>query len=109
MPQSRQYHSNAARQAAFRRRSNQRMAALQAAKGLTPLPSGTTMPGWQRWRQVLAQAEQALRSAHEQMKEYYDERSDEWLESEKADAFTERMEAVEELIDHVADCRSQIA
>ena len=85
------------------------MATLQAAKGLTPLPAGTTMPGWQRWRQVLAQAEVALRDAHQQMQTYYDERSDEWLESERAEMFTERMEAVEELIDHVAECRSQVA
>ena len=59
-------------------------------------------------RQVLEQFEQALSEAHEQMQRYYDDRSDDWIESEKADEFTEKMEAVEELIDQIADCRGRI-
>ena len=108
MPQPRAYSSDAERQAAFRRRRQQAQAALQAAKGLPPLPGIATMPGWPRWRQVLDQVRQALTEVHEQMQAYYDERSDDWLESDKADTFTQRTEAVEELIDHVAECRSQL-
>ena len=108
MPQPKEYRSNADRQSAYRRRRNEAYAALQTAKGLMALPSIAAIPGWRRWRQVLEQAEQAVRDIHDQMQSYYDERSDDWLESEKADAFTEKMEAVEELIDQVADCRGRI-
>lgn len=108
MPQPRKHASNAARQAAFRRRRDQTTEALQQAKGLTPLPSIQTIPGWSRWRQVLSQAEQALRQVHEQMQDYYDDRSEEWQESEKADEFTERTEAVEELVEQITECQSRL-
>ena len=108
MHQPRQTKSNAERQAAFRRRRSETHAALEAAKGLPPLPAIATIPGWRRWRRLLAQTEDALRNAHEQMQSYYDERSDDWLESDKAEQFTERMDAVEELIDNVVECRSRI-
>jgi hypothetical protein len=108
MPQPRQYGSGAERQAACRHRRRAELAALQAAKGLIPLPSITTVPGWRRWRQVLAQVEQAVLEVHEQMQAYYDDRSDNWLESEKADEFTEKMDLVGELAGHAAECRGQI-
>jgi hypothetical protein len=52
------------------------------------------------------QAEASLRVVYDQMQTYYDERSEEWLESEKAEAFSERMEAIKELTDQVAVCAS---
>jgi hypothetical protein len=108
MPQSKAPCSNAERQAAYRRRRSQALAALQSAKGLAPLPHIATIPGWPRWRQVLEQAEQALHEVHEQMQSYYDERSEIWQDSDKADEFNLKMEAVEELVGYVADCRSQV-
>ena len=108
MPQPRIHTSDAARQAAFRRRRDQTLTVLQQAKGLTPLPSIPTMPGWSRWRQVLGLAEQALREVHEQMNTYYDDRSQEWQESDKAQEFTDRMDAGEELLQQVALCRDQL-
>ena len=104
----RQAKSNAERQAAFRRRRTESHAALFAAKGLVPLPSVETIPGWPRWRQVLAQTEQALRVLHREMQMYHDDRSDEWQDSEKAEEFIERMEAVEELIEQVVECRGHV-
>jgi len=109
MPQPKAYRSNAERQAAFRRRRSQNVAALQAARGLPLLPAIATIAGWQRWRQLLEQIEKALQEAHAQMQSYCDERSEDWQDSDKAEAFAERMTAIEELIDHVAECRSQIA
>jgi hypothetical protein len=109
VPQSRKYLSDAERQAAFRRRRSNSVAALQAAKGLAPLPAIATIAGWQRWRQLLEQIDQALNEAHAQMESYSDARSQEWQDSDKADEFAERVAAVEELIDHVTECRSQIA
>jgi len=108
MPQSEMPNSNAKRQAAFRRRRSQALAALQAAKGLPPLPAIATIPGWPRWRQLLAQMEQAARDMHEQMQSYHDERTDEWQESDKAEDFSEKMNAIEALLDHVVECRELI-
>ena len=99
MPQLRKYGSDAERQAACRARRALAQAALQAAKGLPPLPRIATIPGWSRWRHVMAQAEEALRGVHEQMQSYYDDRSEEWQEGEKANEFTQKMEAVEQLVD----------
>ena len=38
---------------------------------------------------------------------YYDDRSEQWQQSEKADEFTERMNALEELTDLIDQCRNQ--
>jgi hypothetical protein len=108
MLQPKQPRTNAQRQAAFRYRKRQELAALQVSKSLPDLPAIATIPGWRRWRQALDQAEQAIREVHEQMQSYYDDRSERWQLSDKADEFSEKMDAVEELIDCVADCRSQI-
>jgi hypothetical protein len=108
MPQPKQPRTNAQRQAAFRSRKLQELAALHASKGLPALPVIPTIPGWRRWRQVLGQAEDALRNVHDEMQSYYDERSEDWQQSGNADEFTAKMEAVEELVDHVAECRGQI-
>jgi hypothetical protein len=106
MTPPKQPRSNAERQAAFRHRRRQELAALQASKGLPALPAIVTIPGWRRWRQVLEQAEQALRDVHNQMQSYYDDRSEEWQESDNADEFIEKMDAVEELVDQVAECQT---
>jgi hypothetical protein len=108
MPQPKIYSNSAKRQAAFRRRRKQELAALYAAKGLPPLPQIATMPGWSRWRKVLDQAEESLRNVRQEMQDYYDDRSEQWQESGKAGEFTEKMDAVEQLVDQVAECRSQI-
>jgi hypothetical protein len=108
MPQSKQPRSNAERQAAFRQRRRQELTALQASKGLPALPTIAAIPGWRRWRQVLEQAEQALREVQDQMQSYYDDRSEDWQQSDNAEEFLTKMEAVEELIDRVTECRSQI-
>jgi hypothetical protein len=108
MPQPKKYGSDAERQAACRRRRALAQAALQAAKGLPPLPRIATIPGWPRWRQVLGQAEEALSNVHEQMQSYYDDRSEEWQEGEKAEEFIEKMEAMEELVGQIGECRDKI-
>ena len=106
MPQPKEYGSNSERQAAYRRRQSAAQATLVSTKGLMPLPKVAGMPGLARWRQLLEQAEVSFRAAFEQMQAYYDERSDPWLESDKAETFSERMEAIEELLDHITDCKN---
>jgi hypothetical protein len=108
MPQPRKYRSDAERQAACRRRRRAALQALQATKGLPALPSIATIPGWQRWREVLDQVENALNNVLDQMQSYYDDRSDDWLESYKAEEFIERMKVVQKLADRAADCRMDI-
>jgi hypothetical protein len=110
MPQTTcQPRSNAERQAAFRRRRMQAHTALEAAKGLAPLPPIATIPGWRRWRQVIEQVEQALREVHEQMQSYYDDRSEEWQSSDKAEEFTTKMESVELLAENAAETLGELA
>jgi hypothetical protein len=108
MPQTRQQRSNAERQAAFRRRRMEAHTALEAAKGLAPLPPIATIPGWRRWRQVIEQVEKALREVHEQMQSYYDERSEDWQSSDKAEEFTAKTESVESLAEHAAECLAEL-
>jgi len=109
MPQPGKYRSNAERQDAYRQRCRKAQESLHAAKGLPPLPQVATIPGWGRWNRVLNQAEQTLRTVHDEMQAYYEDRSDEWKDSERAETFAERMESVEELVDHIVQCREQLA
>jgi hypothetical protein len=108
MPQNRQARSNAERQAAFRRRRREAHAALEAAKGLAPLPPIATIPGWRRWREVIEQVERSLREVHEQMQSYYDDRSEDWQSSDKAEEFTEKMQSVESLAEHADVCLGEL-
>ncbi len=103
-----QPRTNAERQAAFRRRREKAQAALEAAKGLAPLPAIATMPGWHRWRQVLGQVEQALREVHDQMQSYYDERTDDWMESDRGNEFEAKVDLVESLADQAAECLDEL-
>jgi hypothetical protein len=107
MPQPKQHGSAAQKQAAYRNRLRQREQAVQSAKGLTPLPAIGAIPGTRRWKQVLEVAEQAVRDVQGQMQTYYEDRSEQWQEADKGDTFIERMNAVEQLVDQIAECRSQ--
>lgn len=97
MSQPRKYLSSAARQAAYRVRCQQAHV-QQQRKGLPPLPQIATVPGWARWRAAIQSAQTLLRQVSEEMSEYYDARSQAWQESERAEAFTERQEALEALL-----------
>ena len=108
MPQPGKHRSNAERQSAYRQRCRHAQTALLATKGLPPLPKVASIPGWNRWNHVLAQAEQALSTVYDEMQAYYEERTDDWKDSERAETFVERMEVMEDLIEHVAQCRQQL-
>jgi hypothetical protein len=102
MPGARRYASNAARQAAYRRRvADQRRAAL-ADKGLPALPGVAAIPGHARWRALIEQAHVLLATVQGEMAEYYADRSERWQESERGEGFQERLQRVEEA-DHLVE------
>lgn len=96
MPQPAKYPNQAARQAAYRARCQQ--AAREAAKqrGLPPLPALPAMPGTARWNAALTLAQRLVEEVGEQMQDYFDERSEAWQDSDRAQDFTARLQAVED-------------
>lgn len=97
MPQPRLHPSQAARQAAYRRRQEEARRKELETRGLPPLPAIAAMPGNVRWRQATSQAACLLRCVVAEMEAYFDERSDEWRESERGEAHKERTDALEEI------------
>jgi hypothetical protein len=61
----------------------------------------TTIPGEKRWQGMKEQAETLLRSMRDEMQGYFDDRSEAWQESEKAEAFQERIDAIDGLLDQI--------
>jgi hypothetical protein len=96
MPQRKTYASHAQRQAAYRRRCQEARRIQLQEKGLPELPAISNFPGTARWKQAIASAVKLLSLVEEEMQSYYDDRSEAWLESERADEFQERIEAIAE-------------
>jgi hypothetical protein len=89
MPTPRKYATPAERQAAYRARRHVSTASL-------PLPP--PVPGYRRWAVMLSQTQGMLEQVAEEMTTYWDERSEAWQVSERGDQFTERLEALEEIL-----------
>src|SRR5208337_4963936 len=98
MPAKRKYDTAGERQAAYRMRRRAAYHELLAAKGIPPMPKTPTMPGHRRWETMLQMASQLAQTAHSEMQDYFDLRSESWQESDKAEAFTERMDELADLI-----------
>ena len=103
MPTPKQYDSPAARQKAYRQRTQQARTQEQEAKGLPPAPPIPTMPSLARWKALHDQARAALDTMQSEMQGYYDERSEAWQEGEKGEAFQEVLDRVEEAKTAVED------
>jgi len=101
MPQPKVYESHAQRQAAYRRRCQDARRQQLQAKGLPVLPAISTMPGTVRWNQAMAHVCSLLALIEQEMQAYYDDQSEAWLESERADQFQERLEAVSQALQSV--------
>jgi hypothetical protein len=97
MPTPRQYANPAERQAAYRARLAAARKQEQEAKGLPPLPAVASLPGQARWQALRRQAALLLQHAQEEMQAYYAQRSERWQDSERGEAFLERLEALQEL------------
>ena len=98
MPTPKQYASPALRQQAYRARQQQARLVERQEKGLPPTPAIATLPGERRWQALLTQAQAALACVQTEMQDYYDARSEAWQDSERAETFTQRLEALETLI-----------
>jgi len=98
MPTPRKHKDPAARQAAWRARQAEARARERLEKGLPPAPPIPTMPGEARWRALLELAVNALQTAHDEMEEYAEDRTEAWQESERGEALRERIEALEGVI-----------
>lgn len=99
MAQAKQYDSHAQRQAAYRQRTAQDIAAQLQAKGLPALPAAGNKRGEARWRTLLTQAHWALQTVATEMQDYFDQRTETWQESERGESFQERQDEVQELCD----------
>ena len=98
-----QPHSAAAEQAAYRKRCEAARKRVLASKGLPQLPAISTMPGWPRWTASLSTARELIERTVEEMQEYFDERSEEWQEGEKAPVFQERIDEVQAMLDAMSE------
>jgi len=103
MSRERKYASSAARQAAYRKRSEGVRRIELTAKGLPALPAISTMPGWPRWNASLNTARELVERTVDEMQEYFDERSDEWQKGERAEEHGEKIDSVQSLLDAFGD------
>jgi hypothetical protein len=106
MPTPRRYASPAERQAAYRRRCAAARSKELETKGMPPFPAVASMPGDRRWQALIRQASQHMETVHEEMRDYYEQRSESWRETERGEAFLERLQAVQEAHATVEDLAS---
>ncbi len=99
MPTPRKYATEAEKHRAYReRRATARLQELQA-KGLPAAPPIATMPGTARWQSLIQHGYAALDASRDEMDVYFDERSEEWQQSERGEELQERIERLTEITD----------
>jgi len=103
MPAPKKYDDNAAKQCAYRERLAQARNDERRAKGLPSAPAIPSIPAARRWQAQMQQARGLLQAAHQEMSDYYTDRSDAWQESGNGDDFQARMESVDELVNLLND------
>ena len=103
MPQPKKHNSHAERQAAYRKRQRQELAARLEDKGLPPLPAISTIPGHPRWNQAMSNIEAQMMRIQAEMEFYYHERSERWQESDRATEFEQKMDDLREALDLVTE------
>lgn len=106
MPQPRMHPSQAARQAAYRRRQEQAREKQLRETGLPPLPAIATMPGYARWTAAISQAACLLTGVVAEMQDYFDARSEPWQEGERGEVHQQRIDAVQEIVDALETIRA---
>jgi hypothetical protein len=96
VPTPRKYASRAVRQRAYRARCEEARIQALKAKNMPPAGPIPAMPSQTRWKALIREAAAILRTVQEEMESYRDERSEAWQESERAEAFQERIDRLEE-------------
>ena len=100
---ARVYATNAARQRAYRQRCQEAGRTAGLNPGVPPLPALPSVPGYRRWRLLIEHAHQLLGTVQNEMQAYYDARSLAWQDGERGESFLERLEALGEVHDAVAE------
>ena len=98
MPRPRKFESDAQRQRAYRSRKREAL-----PPGLPRTASVASMPSLARWKSLLSKAELLLRGAQGEMESYFDERSENWQESERGEALRERKQNLENALEALRD------
>ncbi len=88
----------AEKQRAYRDRLKQR-----ALGNLPAAPILSNIPPERRWKALHDQARTALQTILDEMEAYQGERSDTWQESDKGEAFQERLDALTETLESLDD------
>jgi hypothetical protein len=91
--------TNAQRQAAYRKRRRSVIDEILAQRGLPTLPAIASIPGWPRWKEAMERIVYQMQMVEDEMSDYYDQRSDRWQESERADRFQESLDALRVVIE----------
>jgi hypothetical protein len=97
MPTPKKYESLAEKQKAYRERAAAARIQELQQKGLPAGPSIPSMPGTKRWDALKMQSLTALSSVVDEMRAYYEERTQTWQESERGEEFSEHLSEIEEL------------
>jgi len=103
MPQPGRYASAVKRQAAYWAHCRVQRERELTAKGLPHLTAVPEIPGTARWKATLKQARVLLETVHDEMQTYYDERSEAWQDSDRAETLLQRTEPIEEVLDQLDD------
>lgn len=87
----------AERQRRFRERQAARDKATESA-GLPAPRQISTMPSTARWNALLEAGRGKIEQLRDEMQEYFDERTEEWQESDRGTEMQERLERLEEAL-----------
>lgn len=90
------------RQQRYRQRLKEAKDAALVA-GAPTAPQIATMPGIARWTALHEQARRAIETMRDEMQSYYDDRSEQWQEGDRGEAFGELIERTSELLSSVEE------
>jgi hypothetical protein len=91
--------NNAQRQAAYRKRRQALIDDILSMRGLPSIPAVSTIPGWPRWKEAMKRTAYQMQSIEQEMADYYNERSERWQESDRAEEFDEKLEMLRVIIE----------
>lgn len=90
----------------IQRRYREQLKLRLSESGKEPLPSlpgVSNLPASRRWSVSVDRAKTSLESTLAEMAAYYDDRSAEWQDGEKGEAFQEKIDALTEAVEKLND------
>ena len=102
MSRPRLYSTNAERQAAYRAAKKRRLD--QADEATLPRPSALpNIAARRRWTALLQRAHTDIEKALQEMQSYYEDRSEEWQESDRGQELQEQIDELQTLASNLDD------